>query len=86
MTELGFIPNVIVLVKTQYSYMGHDVCVYVCVPLHTCTHIQLLLSEKEHEALQTSKSEEITRRKAEVEMSGADVKLAFTHGSIDKVI
>lgn len=55
------------------------------MPLHTCARGQLLLSEHEHKALQMSKSEEITRRKAEVEMSGTDIKLAFTHRSIDKV-
>lgn len=84
MTELVIIPNVIVLIKIQCSYMGYNVC--VCVPLTTCTHVQLLLSEHEHEDLQISKSEEITRRKAEVEMRGTDVKLALTYRSIDKVI
>lgn len=86
MTELGIIPIVIVFVQTQCSYLGHDVWFCVCVLLHTCTHVQLLLLEREHEALQMSKSEEIMRSKAKVEMSGADVKSAFTHCSIDKVI
>lgn len=55
-----------------------DVC--VCVYAHAFSHMSNVCF------LQTSKSEEITRRKAEVEMSSADVKLAFTHCSIDKVI
>lgn len=69
---------------SRYIHTWLILCVYVCVLLPT--HIQQLLSEHEHEALQMSKSEEITRRKAEVGMSGTDVKLAFTHCSIDKVI
>lgn len=44
------------------------------------------LKEHRHKAAQMSASEEITRRKAEVEMGHADVELAFTRWCIDKVI
>lgn len=46
----------------------------------------MLLSEQERAVLQMSASEEITGREAKVELSCVDVKLAFTHRCIDKVI